>query len=63
MDAAFARARALGLDPVAHAGVERVPGVRHPISFSATPPAYPLAPPAADADRAWVRRLLDDPVP
>ena len=63
MDAAFARARALGLDPVAHAGAQRVPGVRHPISFSATPPAYPLAPPAADADRAWVRRLLDDPVP
>ncbi|MFE5408239.1 CaiB/BaiF CoA transferase family protein [Microbacterium sp. NPDC056569] len=63
IDAAFERARVLGLDPVAYAGAERVPGVRHPISLSATPPAYPLAPPAPDADRAWVRRLLGDPVP
>lgn len=62
MDAAFDRARALGLDPVAHAGDAQVPGVRHPISFSATPPAYPLAPPGPDADREWVRRLLGDPV-
>lgn len=63
VDAAFDRARALGLDPVAHAGVERMPGVRHPISLSATPPSYPLAPPAPDADRAWVRRLLGHPLP
>lgn len=63
MDAAFERARALGLAPVVHAGAERMPGVRHPISFSATPPEYPLAPPAPDGDRAWVRRLLADPVP
>lgn len=58
MDAAFERARVLGLDPIAHAGPERTPGVRHPISFSATPPAYPLGPPAPDADREWVRSLL-----
>ncbi len=58
MDAAFARARTLGLDPVAHAGGAQVPGVRHPISLSATPPSYPLAPPSPDADREWVRRLI-----
>jgi len=63
MDAAFARAHAMGLEPVVTAGPERAPGVRHPISLSATPAAYPLAPPAPDADRAWVRRLLGDPVP
>jgi crotonobetainyl-CoA:carnitine CoA-transferase CaiB-like acyl-CoA transferase len=56
--AAFERARSLGLDPVVHAGVEGPAGVRHPISLSATPPAYPLAPPAPDADRAWVLELL-----
>lgn len=58
MDAAFERARALGLDPVATAGPEQAPGVRHPVSFSETPPAYPLAPPAPDADREWVLGLL-----
>jgi crotonobetainyl-CoA:carnitine CoA-transferase CaiB-like acyl-CoA transferase len=54
MDGAFARAADLGLDPIVHTGEARMPGVRHPIRLSATPPAYPLAPPAADADVEWV---------
>ena len=57
---AFAWADGLGLDPVVSAGAEgeRMPAVRHPITFSATPAAYPLAPPAPDADRDWLRNLL-----
>jgi crotonobetainyl-CoA:carnitine CoA-transferase CaiB-like acyl-CoA transferase len=50
---AFDWARAAGLDPVV-AGR----GIRNPVSFSETPAAYPLAPPAQDADRAWVERFL-----
>lgn len=56
---AFAWAADLGLDPVVEAGDERMPGVRHPITFSSTPAEYPLAPPAPGADRAWVEALLD----
>jgi len=58
---AFARAEDLGLGPVVSAGAdgERMPGVRHPITFSATPATYPLAPPAPDADRAWLQNLLN----
>lgn len=58
IDEAFARAQALGLDPVVGAGDSQTPGVRHPIRFSSTHPEYPLAPPAPDADRAWVLDLL-----
>ena len=57
---AFERARTLGPDPVVTAADGRVAGVRHPISFSATPPAYAIAPPMPDADRDWVLRLLAD---
>ena len=58
---AFAWAEGLGLGPVVSAGAdgERMPGVRHPIRFSATPATYPLAPPAPDADRAWLQNLLN----
>lgn len=58
---AFAWADGLGLAPIAEAGQERMPGVRHPITFSATPAAYPFAPPAPDADRAWLQELLARP--
>lgn len=60
IDEAFAWAADLGLDPIAEAGAERMPGVRHPITLSSTPAAYPLAPPAPDADRAWVAALLSE---
>ena len=57
---AFDRAGSLGLDPVIHAGGAdaSTPGVRNPITLSATPVSYPLAPPAPDADREWVLRML-----
>ena len=57
---AFGWADRLGLEPVVHAGTdgERMPGVRHPVTFSATPAAYPLAPPAPDADRKWLAAML-----
>ncbi len=52
----FAWAEQLGLDPVAVAG--GMPGVRHPITLSRTPAAYPHAPPARNADADWVREFL-----
>ena len=59
---AFAWAEGVGLDPIVQtgSGENRMPGVRHPITFSATPAAYPLAPPPQDADRAWLEGLLAD---
>lgn len=56
MDDAFTWAEGAGLHPVVTAG--GVPGIRHPVSFSQTPATYPLAPPAPDADRAWVEDFL-----
>lgn len=50
----------LGLEPVIQAGPpsSRVPGVRNPITFSATPARYDLAPPTlgehTDQVRAWL---------
>ena len=50
----------LGLEPVVTvgAGARAVPGVRHPLSYSATPPRYPLPPPElgehTDEIRAWL---------
>lgn len=53
----FELAESLGLEPVVD--VRGVPGVRNPITFSATTPTYRLPPPALDADgdaiRAWLR--------
>lgn len=53
-------AASLGLEPVVQVGSgdQAVPGVRHPVSFSATPPRYDLPPPAlgqhTDEVRAWL---------
>ena len=53
-------ARKLGLKPVVPVGRgdQAVPGVRNPITFSATPPRYDLAPPLlgehGDEVRAWL---------
>ncbi len=56
LDRGVALARDLGLDPVVE--VDGVPGVRHPVGFSATPPRYHLPPPELDAHgeeiRAWL---------
>ncbi len=46
-------AERLGLEPVVDvgAGDDTIPGVRNPITFSATPASYDLVPPGIDADR------------
>ncbi len=56
-------AEEVGLDPVVAAGEGEaaVPTVRHPISFSATPPRHELPPPALDADGPALRTWLTGP--
>ena len=58
IDGGVAFASQLGLDPVISSG--GVPGVRNPITFSETPPAYELPPPGLDEHgeeiRAWLSR-------
>jgi crotonobetainyl-CoA:carnitine CoA-transferase CaiB-like acyl-CoA transferase len=58
---AFALAERLGLDPVADAG--GVPQVADPITLSATPVGYRLAPPALGQHTAEVLRWLGVPAP
>ncbi len=57
IDGGVALATELGLDPVVPVG--GVPGIRNPITFSATPPRYQLPPPALDEHgeeiRAWLK--------
>src|SRR5690348_141426 len=52
-------ARAAGLRPVATAG--GTPTIRHPVDFSATPPSYPLPPPALDEHGDQIRAWLAGP--
>jgi len=58
-------ARKLGLEPVVQVGEgdDAVPGVRHPVTYSATPPRYELPPPRlgehTEAIRAWLSRSDD----
>jgi crotonobetainyl-CoA:carnitine CoA-transferase CaiB-like acyl-CoA transferase len=56
-------ARKLGLNPVVQVGQDAaaVPGVRHPITFSATPPRYDLAPPALGEHSEQIRSWLATP--
>lgn len=58
-------AKELGLDPVVSAGTgERaVPVVRHPVTFSATPPRYDLAPPELGEHTEQVRAWLSGETP
>ncbi len=69
VDAGVAFARSIGLDPVVTAGTGEAarPAVRHPITYSVTPPDYPLAPPALDEHgeqiRAWLARTPQAPGP
>jgi crotonobetainyl-CoA:carnitine CoA-transferase CaiB-like acyl-CoA transferase len=62
VDAGVAFARDIGLEPVVTAGEGEgaMPTVRHPVIYSATPPSYPLPPPALDEQgeqvRAWLAR-------
>ena len=65
IEGGVALARELGLDPVVEVGTgeEAVPMIRHPISFSVTPPRHILPPPALGQDneeiRAWLSQAAD----
>src|SRR5499427_8626362 len=59
VDAGVEFARSIGLRPVAIAG--GTPTVRHPVDFSATPPSYPLPPPALDEHGDQIRAWLAAP--
>ncbi|HLI09826.1 MAG TPA: CoA transferase [Ktedonobacteraceae bacterium] len=58
-------AREIGLNPVVEvgSGENAVPMVRHPISFSLTPPRYDLPPPALGQDNEEIRAWLSEPRP
>lgn len=53
-------AQELGLDPVVQVGTgdDAVPMIRHPISFSLTPPRHTLPPPALGQDNELIRTWL-----
>jgi crotonobetainyl-CoA:carnitine CoA-transferase CaiB-like acyl-CoA transferase len=63
VDAGVAFARDIGLEPVVTAGEGETarPTVRHPITYSVTPPSYPLPPPALDEQGDEVRSWLAGP--
>ena len=60
IDEGIAYAEELGLEPViiAGAGPTGMPSVRNPITFSATPPRYDLAPPTLDQHGEDIRTWL-----
>jgi crotonobetainyl-CoA:carnitine CoA-transferase CaiB-like acyl-CoA transferase len=62
VDAGIDFARSIGLDPVVTAGEgdAGVPAIRHPVTYSATPPHYPLPPPALDEHGDEIRAWLKD---
>jgi crotonobetainyl-CoA:carnitine CoA-transferase CaiB-like acyl-CoA transferase len=63
VDAGLALARDLDLEPVvlAGSGDGGVPTIRHPVTFSLTPPSYPLPPPALDEHGEEIRAWLAAP--
>jgi crotonobetainyl-CoA:carnitine CoA-transferase CaiB-like acyl-CoA transferase len=60
VDGGIAFARDIGLEPVTVAGhgAAAVPTIRHPLTFSATPPRYDLPPPGLDEHGAEIRAWL-----
>jgi crotonobetainyl-CoA:carnitine CoA-transferase CaiB-like acyl-CoA transferase len=56
-------AERIGLDPVVLAGdgESAVPGIRNPLTFSATKPRYDLPPPALDEHGEQIRAWLATP--
>ncbi|MDR2985185.1 MAG: CoA transferase, partial [Nocardiopsaceae bacterium] len=66
VDQGIAFATEIGLDPVvtAGSGESARPTIRHPLTFSATPPRYDLPPPALDEHgndiRAWLNKQTPD---
>ncbi len=65
VDAGVDFARDIGLEPVVTAGDSGpgVPTIRHPVGYSATPPSYPLPPPAVDEHGDQIRAWLAEPHP
>ncbi|MGW5251175.1 CaiB/BaiF CoA transferase family protein, partial [Streptomyces sp. NPDC004129] len=61
----LAAATRFGLDPVVLSGEgdRALPGVRNPITFSATPPTYRYAPPGLGEHREEILAWLDAPLP
>src|SRR5437667_10006705 len=57
-------AREIGLNPVVEVGTgdEAVPMIRHPISFSLTPPRHKLPPPALGQDNEQIRAWLSQTI-
>ncbi len=64
LDDGVALAQELGLEPVVTAGqgAAGIPGVRNPVTMSATPPDYPLPPPGLDEQGEEIRAWLAAPV-
>jgi crotonobetainyl-CoA:carnitine CoA-transferase CaiB-like acyl-CoA transferase len=60
VEGGIAFAREIGLNPVVEvgAGDDVVPMIRHPISFSLTPPRHKLPPPALGQDNEQIRAWL-----
>jgi crotonobetainyl-CoA:carnitine CoA-transferase CaiB-like acyl-CoA transferase len=63
VDAGIAFADKIGLEPVitAGSGDRTRQGIRHPVTFSATPASYPLAPPELDEHGEQIRAWLAGP--
>jgi crotonobetainyl-CoA:carnitine CoA-transferase CaiB-like acyl-CoA transferase len=63
VDAGVDFARDIGLEPVvtAGAGEAAMPVIRNPVDYSATPPSYPLPPPAVDDHGDEIRAWLGAP--
>jgi crotonobetainyl-CoA:carnitine CoA-transferase CaiB-like acyl-CoA transferase len=61
VDRGIAFASEIGLDPVMTAGhgAGAMPTIRHPLTFSATPPRYDLPPPDLDEHGAEIRAWLN----
>lgn len=56
-------AQEIGLDPIVEVGqgAAAVPMIRHPLTFSLTPPDYKLPPPALGQDSEQIRAWLSQP--
>jgi crotonobetainyl-CoA:carnitine CoA-transferase CaiB-like acyl-CoA transferase len=61
VDAGVDFAREIGLEPVVTAGDAAMPVIRNPVDYSATPPSYPLAPPAVNEHGDQIRAWLAEP--